>query len=113
MGIILARARARLREAAGRAGEIARDVLVGGNTAGPGAAGPAMSTASRAFVAGVYRKLIAAAVGGLIAWLHVSLGWDVVAIFGDDFELGLINAITAYLVWRLPNSQSTEPQAAP
>ncbi|MCC6735135.1 MAG: hypothetical protein IT534_03270 [Bauldia sp.] len=61
-----------------------------------------------AFAVGAYRKLIAAAVGGFLAFLHVRFGWDLAGFFGDEFELGLIEAITAWLVWRLPN----DPPAA-
>lgn len=69
-------------------------ILLGGQPAG---------SPTGAFAIGVYRKLIAAAVGGLLAFLHVRFGWDLAGFFGDGFELGLIEAITAWLVWRLPN----------
>ncbi|MCW5714858.1 MAG: hypothetical protein KIT43_10140 [Bauldia sp.] len=69
-------------------------ILLGGQPAG---------SPTGTFAIGVYRKLIAAAVGGLLAFLHVRFGWDLASFFGDGFELGLIEAITAWLVWRLPN----------
>lgn len=94
----------RLRDAAGRAaeraGEVARTVLIGGQSG----SGPVMTAASRTFVVSLYRKLIASAVGGLVTFLHIRFGWDLVSFFGDDFEVGLIEALTAYLVWRLPNA---------
>lgn len=76
-------------------GERMGEILLGGQSAGsPGGS----------FAIGVYRKLIAAAVGGLLSFLHVKLGWDLAGFLGDDFEVGLIEAITAWLVWRLPNT---------
>jgi len=77
-----------------RLGQTIGQVLIGGQSP---------TSAGGAFAIGVYRKLIAAVIGGLIAWLHTSLGWDVASFLGDDFETLLIEAITAYLVWRLPN----------
>jgi hypothetical protein len=89
---LLRRAIAVLRDRA--TGRRIGELLLGGQPPdGPGAV----------LAIGVYRKLIAAAVGGLLAFLHVRLGWDLAAFFGDDFEIGLIEAITAWLVWRLPN----------
>lgn len=69
-----------------------------------GAATRVRETARSPFALSVFRKLIASAVGGLITFCHVKFGWDLVSFFGDDFEVGLIEAITAYLVWRLPNA---------
>ncbi|MGV8840918.1 MAG: hypothetical protein ACWA6X_11510 [Bauldia sp.] len=82
-----------------RIGQRIGAILLGGET-------PASPAGASAI--GVYRKLIAAAVGGLLAFLHVRFGWDLVGFFGEGFELGLIEAITAWLVWRLPN----DPPAA-
>lgn len=57
----------------------------------------------QAFFLLVARKATVAAVGGLIAWSHRQLGWDLVSFFGEGFEAGLIEAITAYLVYRIGN----------
>lgn len=84
----------------GRASEIASNVLIGSRDSNA----PILSGASRTFLVSIYRKLIAAVIGGAIAWLHTTLGWDLVSFFGDGFELGLIEVVTAWLVYRLPNA---------
>lgn len=99
----------RLRRLAGRiAGAIRLPDLGALLVGGQGGGGP-----SAIWAMGVYRKLIAAAVGGALSWLHVRFGWDLAGFFGDDFEVGLIEAITAYLVWRLPNASPAAGAQAP
>jgi len=97
-----------LRRAARRAIDVIRDNRLGQTIGQVLIGGQSPSSTGGVFAISIYRKLIAAVVGGLVAWLHTSLGWDVASFLGDDFETLLIEAITAYLVWRLPNGQPAQ-----